>query len=60
MFLSIRLPLICIGRLPGLTNRLASEVLEADCDTIIVHQSGTPTEMPWVDGAKTLLQVNAP
>ncbi|TFK55623.1 glycoside hydrolase family 3 protein [Heliocybe sulcata] len=43
-------------KLPGLMNRLVSEVLEANPDTIVVHQSGTPTEMPWVDKAKTLLQ----
>ncbi|KZT24579.1 glycoside hydrolase family 3 protein [Neolentinus lepideus HHB14362 ss-1] len=43
-------------KLPGLMNRLMSEVLEANPDTIVVHQSGTPTEMPWVDNAKTLLQ----
>ncbi|KAH7916249.1 glycoside hydrolase family 3 protein [Hygrophoropsis aurantiaca] len=42
--------------LPGLMNRLASEVLAANPKTIIVNQSGTPVSMPWVDQAHTLLQ----
>ncbi|KAI0034128.1 glycoside hydrolase family 3 protein [Vararia minispora EC-137] len=42
--------------LPGLTNKLASEVLKANSNTIIVNQSGSPVEMPWVDNAHTLLQ----
>jgi beta-glucosidase len=42
--------------LPGLTNRLVSEVLRADPNTVIINQSGTPVTMPWVDGAPTLLQ----
>ncbi|TRM68227.1 glycoside hydrolase family 3 protein [Schizophyllum amplum] len=42
--------------LPGLTNRLVSEVLQANPNTVVVNQSGTPVEMPWVDEAHTLLQ----
>ncbi|KAL1659725.1 glycoside hydrolase family 3 protein [Schizophyllum commune] len=43
-------------KLPGLTNRLVSEVLKANPNTVVVNQSGTPVEMPWVDEAHTLLQ----
>ena len=43
--------------LPGLTNRLVSEVIAANPNTIVVNQSGTPVEMPWIDEAHTLLQV---
>jgi len=43
-------------KLPGLTNRLVSEVLAANPNTIVVNQSGTPVEMPWVEEAHTLLQ----
>jgi beta-glucosidase len=42
--------------LPGLINRLVSEVLHADPNTVVVNQSGTPVTMPWVDDAPTLLQ----
>lgn len=45
--------------LPGLTNRLVSEVLRADPNTVLVNQSGTPVAMPWIDEAPTLLQVSA-
>jgi len=44
-------------RLPGLTNRLVSEILRVNSNTVIVNQSGTPVEMPWVDEANTLVQV---
>ncbi|KAI5894000.1 glycoside hydrolase family 3 protein [Schizophyllum commune H4-8] len=43
-------------KLPGLTNRLVSEVLKANPNTVVVNQSGTPVEMPWIDEAHTLLQ----
>ena len=43
--------------LPGLTNRLVTEVLAANPNTIVVNQSGTPVEMPWVEKAHTLVQV---
>ena len=46
-----------IYRLPGLTNKLISEVIRANPKTIVVNESGTPVEMPWIDEAHTLLQV---
>ncbi|KZP20178.1 glycoside hydrolase family 3 protein [Athelia psychrophila] len=42
--------------LPGLTNRLVSEVLAANPKAVIVNQSGTPVAMPWADQAGTLVQ----
>ncbi|EKM59267.1 glycoside hydrolase family 3 protein [Phanerochaete carnosa HHB-10118-sp] len=42
--------------LPGLTNRLVAEVLAANPKTVVVNQSGTPVEMPWIGDAHTLLQ----
>ncbi|KAH9482518.1 putative beta-glucosidase I [Psilocybe cubensis] len=42
--------------LPGLTNELVFEVLRANPNTIVVNQSGTPVEMPWIDEASTLVQ----
>ena len=56
LFASPRLYLI-IPSLPGLTNRLVSEVLAANPNTVVVNQSGTPVEMPWINDAHTLLQV---
>lgn len=44
-------------RLPGLTDRLVSEVIAANANTIVVNQSGTPVEMPWIDETHTVLQV---
>ena len=44
--------------LPGLTNRLVVEVLAANPRTIVVNQSGTPVEVPWINDAHTLLQVS--
>lgn len=44
-------------RLPGLTNELVSQVLQANPNTVIVNQSGTPVTMPWIDQASTVLQV---
>lgn len=44
-------------KLPGLSDRLVSEVLKANPNTIVVNQSGTPVEMPWESEAHTLLQV---
>lgn len=43
-------------KLPGLTNRLVSEVLAANPNTIVVNQSGTQVEMPWINEASTVLQ----
>jgi len=42
--------------LPGLTNKLVSAVLSANPNTVIVNQSGTPVEMPWINEASTVLQ----
>ncbi|CAA7260099.1 unnamed protein product [Cyclocybe aegerita] len=42
--------------LPGLTNRLVSEVLSANPNTVVVNQSGTPVGIPWVNEVATLLQ----
>ncbi|KAF8914231.1 glycoside hydrolase family 3 protein [Gymnopilus junonius] len=42
--------------LPGLTNKLVSEVLETNTNTVVVNQSGTPVEMPWINEAHTLVQ----
>lgn len=42
-------------RLPPHTDELISKVLEANPNTVIVIQSGTPVEMPWIDGAKAVL-----
>ena len=44
-------------KLPGISDRLVSEVLKANPNTIVVNQSGTPVEMPWEAEAHTLLQV---
>lgn len=46
-------------RLPGATNALVSAILKANPNTIVINQSGTPVEMPWIDEAHTLLQVIA-
>ncbi|KJA29791.1 glycoside hydrolase family 3 protein [Hypholoma sublateritium FD-334 SS-4] len=42
--------------LPGYTNKLVSEVLLANPNTVVVNQSGTPVRMPWINEANTLLQ----
>ncbi|KAI0057601.1 glycoside hydrolase family 3 protein [Artomyces pyxidatus] len=42
--------------LPGYTNKLVSAVLKANPKTVIVNQSGSPVEMPWIDEAHTVLQ----
>ncbi len=41
--------------LPGYTNKLVEAVLDANPNTVIVNQSGTPVEMPWIKKAKTLV-----
>ncbi|KAI0321982.1 glycoside hydrolase family 3 protein [Amylostereum chailletii] len=43
-------------KLPGLTNELVTKVLKANPNTVVVNQSGSPVEMPWVDEAHTLIQ----
>lgn len=42
--------------LPGLTDRLVSEVLDANSQTVVINQSGTPVTMPWIHRAHTVLQ----
>jgi beta-glucosidase len=42
--------------LPGHTNRLVSAILDAQPNTIVVNQSGSPVAMPWADQATTILQ----
>ncbi|BGP25151.1 hypothetical protein JCM10295v2_004071 [Rhodotorula toruloides] len=42
-------------RLPGETNALVRAVLRAQPNAIVVNQSGTPVELPWVDEAATLV-----
>ncbi|KAG6888900.1 hypothetical protein C0992_007139 [Termitomyces sp. T32_za158] len=42
--------------LPGLTNELVSQVLQANPNTVVVNQSGTPVTMPWINQASTVLQ----
>lgn len=46
-----------VRSLPGLTNRLVQEVIKANPRTVVVNQTGTPVEMPWVNEAHTLVQV---
>ncbi|CAG7924227.1 unnamed protein product [Penicillium olsonii] len=41
--------------LPPHSNELISNVLDANPNTAIVVQSGTPVEMPWVSKAKAIL-----
>ncbi|CAG7915901.1 unnamed protein product [Penicillium olsonii] len=41
--------------LPPHSNELISKVLDANPNTAIVVQSGTPVEMPWVSKAKAIL-----
>jgi len=49
--------LTSFSRLPGLSNRLVSEVLRANPNTVVVNQSGSAVTMPWIDEASTVLQV---
>lgn len=41
--------------LPPYTNELIEAVLKANSNSVVVIQSGTPVEMPWVDQASTLV-----
>jgi beta-glucosidase len=43
-------------RLPPHTDELIERVLDANSNTAVVIQSGTPVEMPWVNKAKAVLQ----
>lgn len=42
--------------LPPHTDDLISEVLDANPNTVIVIQSGTPVTMPWIKKAKAVIQ----
>ena len=42
--------------LPGTSNKLVKAILEANPNTVIVNQTGTPVTMPWVDQAHSLVQ----
>ncbi|KAK7062032.1 beta-glucosidase [Favolaschia claudopus] len=42
--------------LPPLTNPLVSAVLNANPNTVVVNQTGTPVAMPWIDEAPAILQ----
>jgi len=42
--------------LPGRQDELISKVLAVNPNTVVVLQTGGPTEMPWIDQADTLLQ----
>lgn len=41
--------------LPMLTNDLVRQVIEANPNTIVLNQSGTPVEFPWLSKAKGLV-----
>ncbi|KAG6915306.1 hypothetical protein DXG01_012229 [Tephrocybe rancida] len=43
-------------KLPGRTNELVSKVIQTNPNTVVVNQSGSPVEMPWIDEASTVLQ----
>ncbi|BGP53496.1 hypothetical protein JCM8202_001140 [Rhodotorula sphaerocarpa] len=43
-------------KLPGATDELVEAVLAANPKTIVVNQSGTPVDFPWVNKASTLVQ----
>lgn len=43
--------------LPGDQDNLIQKVLRANPNTVIVNQSGTPINMPWISEATTLVQV---
>lgn len=41
--------------LPGYTNDLVAAVLDANPNTVVVNQSGTPVEFPWLSKANALV-----
>ncbi|KAI7759087.1 hypothetical protein LZL87_012826 [Fusarium oxysporum] len=43
-------------KLPGKSDELVERVLAANPLTVVILQSGTPVELPWVDHCQTLLQ----
>lgn len=42
--------------LPGHTNELVESILKVNPNCIIINQSGTPVEFPWLENSSTLLQ----
>lgn len=42
--------------LPGYTDDLVRAVIAANPNTVIVNQSGTPVEFPWIKDAKAVIQ----
>ncbi|GAA5851026.1 hypothetical protein JCM8547_009158 [Rhodosporidiobolus lusitaniae] len=44
------------AKLPGASDELVKAVLAANPNTIVVNQSGTPVEFPWIKDADTLVQ----
>lgn len=42
--------------LPGRSDELISAVAKANANTVVVIQSGTPVEMPWVDEVPAIVQ----
>lgn len=43
-------------KLPGYIDRLVSQVAQANPNTIVVNQSGTPMEFPWLNEVPGLIQ----
>ncbi|KAL4962722.1 beta-glucosidase H [Aspergillus stella-maris] len=43
-------------KLPGVLDQLISEVAIANPRTVVVMQTGTPVEMPWLDTTSALIQ----
>ncbi|KAK9489559.1 glycoside hydrolase superfamily [Lipomyces doorenjongii] len=43
-------------KLPGATDSLVDAVLDANPNTVVVVQSGTPVEMPWISKAKAVVE----
>ncbi|MCJ1464598.1 hypothetical protein MMC07_003211 [Pseudocyphellaria aurata] len=42
--------------LPGRSDELISAVAKANANTVVVIQSGTPVEMPWIDEVSAIVQ----
>lgn len=42
--------------LPGYTDELVQQVLKANPNSVVVNQSGTPVEFPWIKDCKALVQ----
>lgn len=44
-------------RMPDCQNRVISEVIKANANTVVVLHNGSPVEMPWADEVKAILEV---